>query len=153
MIALLWARRSETRTSNKFRLRSSAPVMNSSDEFQLLSSMRYDESRPWESLLSAPVDESVDADSPILLLSYHRDRVANACDAFGLTGAATKLRENNSCELILSSAQGAIEKERARDKKHTDDGRAYKVKALASFPLLICPNYLQTFIESACRVL
>jgi len=108
-------------------------VMNCSADFQLLSSMRYDESRPWELLLTVPQHENVDADSPILLLSYHRARLMDACDAFGWTKAATKLRENNSCELILSLAQGAIEKERARDNKHTDDGHAYKVKAFGFF--------------------
>lgn len=96
--------------------------MDGTTDFQLLSAMRYDETRPWKSLLSPPLRHKVDAESPILLLSYHRDRLANAGDAFGWIEAAAKLRENTTCELILYLARSAIEKERSI----SNDQAAYK---------------------------
>ena len=101
--------------------------MNRPADFQLASAMRYDESRPWKSLLSSPLHEDLDAEAPILLLSYHRDRLASASDAFGWTEVATKLREDSTCDSILSLAQVAIEKERARENGGTSGEAAYKV--------------------------
>jgi hypothetical protein len=124
--------------------------MNSNTDFQLLSAMRYDESRPWNSLLSAPLlSDKVDSKSgsnPILLLSYHRDRLANAGDAFGWTEAAEKLRDNTTCEMILSLARNAIEKSRTKDTcideqaNANDDSEAeaaYKASASEQFKLVV----------------
>lgn len=85
--------------------------MGDSDGFQLLSAVRYDTDRPWQSLLELPLKEPLDRSSPILLVSYHRDRMASAGDAFGWPEAVTKLRSPSISQDIISLAEESILKD------------------------------------------
>lgn len=77
-------------------------------EFQLLSAVRYDPNRPWPSLLTSSSIEESDRDSPVLLVSYHRDRLATAGEAFGWSAAVGKLSSPDISREIISLAEDAI---------------------------------------------
>lgn len=90
--------------------------------FQLLSAVRYDLTRPWkastDTALSTSEKESQLSDaereaqsSPIFLVSYHRDRLAQAADAFGWSEAAVRIRSSDMLERFHALAVEAIAKE------------------------------------------
>lgn len=111
--------------------------MDNTTSFQLTSAMRFDESRPWQSLLSTSMPEVLDSKSPILLLSYHRDRLVDAGEALGWTRATAHLRQNITCERMLYLACNEIKKARAGDRAN-EDKAVYKVSLFGHLYVLIC---------------
>jgi hypothetical protein len=75
-------------------------------DFQLLSAMRYDATKPWTKGTSETCE--VDVDSPIMLLRYHRDRMADAARAFGWNEAFRVLTDDNSLGEMLRLAEEAV---------------------------------------------
>lgn len=112
--------------------------MDSLIDFQLLSAVRYDLSRPWQSLLRLPLSEAIDRTSPILLVSYHRDRMASAGDAFGWPNAVKRLRSPSISQDMLTLAEEGIRNNEARKSKELSNGAvsselggAYKVRPVS----------------------
>lgn len=111
--------------------------MQEAVDFQLLSAVRYDPSRPWQSLLRLPLSEAVDRTSLILLISYHRDRMANAGDAFGWPDAVKRLRSPSISQEMITLAEEAIRQDKSQNAKRAgsasvDDevSNAYKVRLI-----------------------
>lgn len=111
-------------------------MSSSNAEFQLLSAVRYDPSKPWPSLLSSTVAEDSDRDSPVLLVSYHRDRLARAGEAFGWSAAVQRLQSPRISEDIVSLAEEAIRKEEGGQAA----SKSYKVSTHSSCGLAACGN-------------
>lgn len=95
------------------------------EDFQLMTSVRYDPIKPWlPSLLASFSQESnfsnstssdetnLQGESPIFLVVYHRDRLVEAADAFGWSEAAQRLKGVESVNEIQNLAEVAIRKEK-----------------------------------------
>lgn len=111
--------------------------MQESVDFQLLSAVRYDLSRPWQSLLRLPLSEATDRTSPVLLISYHRDRMANAGDAFGWPDAVKKLRSPSISQEMTALAEEAIQQDKSQNAKDASNAsvgdevpNGYKVRLI-----------------------
>lgn len=99
--------------------------MVEAEDFQLMTSVRYDPTRPWLPSLLASFPQTpnisnstfsdetkLQSESPIFLVLYHRDRLSEAARAFGWLEAAGRLAGIDSAKEILDLAEEAIRNER-----------------------------------------
>ncbi|KAF8324312.1 aminotransferase class IV-domain-containing protein [Cantharellus anzutake] len=83
-------------------------VRSQSDEFYLLSSIRYDTEMEWRPSKQADSDLDVDFDTPLFLISYHLDRLRRAADAFGWDKAAESLSGDGALSRFRTACEEAV---------------------------------------------
>lgn len=108
------------------------------ESFELITSVRYDTTRPWlpsllasfprglDSLsLTSSDDTQLQMESPIFLVTYHRDRLAEAATAFGWSEATKKLKGTKCAKDIQDLAEEAIRKH--QDSSGSTTAQSWKV--------------------------
>lgn len=105
--------------------------------FELMTSVQYDTTRPWlssllasspqdaDNLKSASDDIRLQRESPIFLVIYHRDRLAEAANAFGWSEATNKLKGTQCPKEIQDLAEEAIRKH--QDSSGSTTAQSWKV--------------------------
>ena len=79
-----------------------------SDEFYLLSAIRYDTEMCWRQSKQSDSDLDVDFETPLFLISYHIDLLARAAGAFGWKKAVESLKSDEALGRLRKTCEEAV---------------------------------------------